>query len=456
MTGAGKDTLVKGKRSCTVLFFSAYFIYYAVYCVFSSFIVLFLTEQGYSATVCGIITSLTFLANLLMEPVGGYITDTFLPTRRYLLVCIGIVSMVCAFCTKFMDQSWLLLPGLVLAAGLAYPFSQLMDAWVNLSKESYPGLIYSRIRAGGSIGFAVMSVIGGFYFKHWGWNRYFQMQILLFLMMIPFLILLPDTRLGNHRKKGEAEKSLSFVQAFQQLVKSRRFLFCLTISTLYWFSHRPVGSFLSLIIAERGGDAAAGGGGREPVGADDGAAGGYVPDTVVRGADHGGAIPGYVRLLWGVRAEGVRAVGRAAVHHIGAHGLSGGIHRAGAVPLRGVRAGAEEPGGGGRGDAGGVPGAVGAVLRRLQRRGRSVSGAGPGGQRAGAETCGVRAGAGHRGPLLRPGDRDTAVLLPHRPAGGGIRRWRFNRFSVGMPCPNKTVFCAAGINEGYLTSENGK
>lgn len=248
MTGAGKDTLVKGKRSCTVLFFSAYFIYYAVYCVFSSFIVLFLTEQGYSATVCGIITSLTFLANLLMEPVGGYITDTFLPTRRYLLVCIGIVSMVCAFCTKFMDQSWLLLPGLVLAAGLAYPFSQLMDAWVNLSKESYPGLIYSRIRAGGSIGFAVMSVIGGFYFKHWGWNRYFQMQILLFLMMIPFLILLPDTRLGNHRKKGEAEKSLSFVQAFQQLVKSRRFCFCLTISTLYWFSHRPVGSFLSLLL----------------------------------------------------------------------------------------------------------------------------------------------------------------------------------------------------------------
>ena len=72
---------------------------------------------------------------------------------------------------------------------------------------------------------------------------------------MPFLILLPDTRLGNHRKKGEAEKSLSFVQAFQQLVKSRRFLFCLTISTLYWFSHRPVGSFLSLIIAERGGDA---------------------------------------------------------------------------------------------------------------------------------------------------------------------------------------------------------
>ena len=51
------------------------------------------------------------------------------------------------------------------------------------------------------------------------------------------------------------------------------------------------------------------------------------------------------------------------------------------------------------------------------------------------------------------GEIETAVLLPHRPAGGGIRCWRFNRFSVGMQCPNKTVFCAAGINEGYLTQK---
>ena len=77
----------------TVLFFSAYFIYYAAYCVFSSYTVLFLTERAYSATVCGIITSLTFLANLLMEPVGGYITDTFLPTRRYLLLLIGMIIL---------------------------------------------------------------------------------------------------------------------------------------------------------------------------------------------------------------------------------------------------------------------------------------------------------------------------------------------------------------------------
>lgn len=213
-----------------------------------------MTERAYSATVCGIITSLTFLANLLMEPVGGYITDTFLPTRRYLLLLIGMISALCIFCTKYMDQPWLMLPGMVLSAGIVYPFSQLMDAWVNISREKQPDLIYSRVRAGGSIGYAVMSVIGGYYFKHRGWDGYFLVQMVIFLFMIPCLLLLPDTSLGNCRKQEEKEKSLSFFQAFHTLVQNRRFLFWLGIITFYWFSHRLVGSFLSLIIVELGGE----------------------------------------------------------------------------------------------------------------------------------------------------------------------------------------------------------
>ena len=73
-----------------------------------------------------------------MEPVGGSITDTFLPTRRYLLVCIGIVSMVCAFWHKIHEPVMAASAGgLVLAAGFTIPFSQLVYSWVNLSKESY-------------------------------------------------------------------------------------------------------------------------------------------------------------------------------------------------------------------------------------------------------------------------------------------------------------------------------
>lgn len=238
----------------SVPFFAAYFFYYAGYCVFSSFIVLYLTQRGYSAALCGLITSLALLANLLMEPVGGYVTDTFLTTRQYLAVCIGLITLLCLFCTRFSGEPALCIPALVLTAGLAYPFSQLMDAWVNCSRELDPGLVYSRIRAGGSIGYAVMSVAAGYYFKAFGWTCYFVMQALLFLIMLPLLARLPSMELGNRRKRTQDDRSLSPPDAFRVAIGNRRYLLYLLVCTVYWFSHRPVGSYLSLIVEDRAGD----------------------------------------------------------------------------------------------------------------------------------------------------------------------------------------------------------
>ena len=256
--GAKENLDLEGKaggRHYSSSFFLAYFFYYGAYCVFASFIVLFLTERSYSATVCGIISSLALLANLLMEAVGGYVTDTFLSVKRYLLLCIAVVSGLCVFNTWFQDIPVLMLPTMVLVAGIAYPFSQLMDAWVSVSRTQDPELVYSQIRAGGSIGYAVMSSIAGLYFKQRGWNNYFLIQMGALLLMVPFLIVLPDTSLGNRKGGGGKEGNLSLPEAFRVLVKKKNYVFCLVLCTLYWFSHRPVGSYLSLIIASRGGDA---------------------------------------------------------------------------------------------------------------------------------------------------------------------------------------------------------
>lgn len=111
----------------------------------------------------------------------------------------------------------------------------------------------------------------------------------------------------------------------------------------------------------------------------------------------------------------------------------------GQEPYRyGVCAGAEEPGGGGRSDAGGVPGAVGAVLRRLQRRWRGVADAGAGGKGAGAEARRRAAGAGHRGAVHGAGDRDAAVLLAAGAAGGGI-------MGSGRPAVQVSRFCYTNL-----------
>lgn len=246
---------VKAAPRYSTPFFAAYFLYYAGYCVFSSYIILYLTNRGYSAVLCGLVTSLTLLANLAMEPFGGYVTDTFLSTRKYLAICIGLIAVLCIFCTLFADNPALCMPALVLTAGLAYPFSQLMDAWVHCSLDLDPNLVYSRIRAGGSIGFSLMSIASGYYFRRFGWDTYFLVQGALFLLLLPLLVKLPKVRLGNSRRQDPEGTWLSLPASFRAVAGNRSFLLCLLICTVYWFSHRPVGSYLSLLVEARSGDA---------------------------------------------------------------------------------------------------------------------------------------------------------------------------------------------------------
>ena len=247
-------------KSFGVPFFWAYFFYYAAYAVFSGNAVLFLTERGLSAAVCGAITSAMLVLSLVMQPAGGYITDTFCSTRRYLVGGILLFMVICYWCTAQRENRAYTAAGMILGAGIVYPFGQLMDAWVKMSSSVDPELRYSRIRAGGSFGFAVMSVL-----------------------MLPLLLLLPELKPANRagsggretketteitditettettetterKETGEAGR-LSAGESVRLLLRNRSYLYWFLVCTVYWFSHRPIGSFLSLLVRERGGDA---------------------------------------------------------------------------------------------------------------------------------------------------------------------------------------------------------
>lgn len=250
MRGCGVGRCERSRYSAS--FFAVYFFYYGGYCIFSSYMVMYLTNKGYSVTLCGLITSLTLIANLITEPIGGYITDTFLSARRFLMMCVGIIGVLCLLCTWAADMPWLYFPALVATAGVAYPFSQLLDAWVNCSREVDPGLTYSRIRAGGSIGFALSSLVVGGYLKRYGWDGYFLLQAGFFLTMIPFLSDLPDIKPGN-RRRDTGGPGMSPLCCIKTALREHSYCICLLVCTVYWFSHRPVGSYLSLIVEERSG-----------------------------------------------------------------------------------------------------------------------------------------------------------------------------------------------------------
>ena len=257
-------------KKLTIPFFLTYFVYYAGYTVFSSYIVYYLTGLGYSATFCGIVTSLSLAANFMLQPVGGYLTDTYVSVKRYLMFSAGIVIVLCILCTILVRRPMLCMALLILTAGIAYPFAQLLDAWTTGSMEFDSQLVYSWVRAGGTAGFGIMSAAAGVYFKKFGWDSFFLIQAGLFICLFPLMHYLPDTVSGNSTMRpcpadepgtgptgpGSGKRRLNLVEAFASLTGRHSYLLLLTSCTLYWFGHRPVGSYLSIIVEECGGNSA--------------------------------------------------------------------------------------------------------------------------------------------------------------------------------------------------------
>lgn len=236
----------------TSLFFVTYFLYYSGYCIFSSYMVPYLAENGYSASVSGVVTSLMMIASVLMQPIAGYLTDTVLPARKYLAITILMVVILAMINSLSDYTSWLNIIIIIISATFSYSFSNLMDAWVNRTKELDTKISYSRIRAGGSIGFGITSILFGHILTSFGYRWFFLIQGGIFLLLMPFLYFLPDLELKN-RRTDTKEKNISFNRTFSVLLKDKKYCMILIIFTLYWMGHRPIGSYLSLIVRQRGG-----------------------------------------------------------------------------------------------------------------------------------------------------------------------------------------------------------
>jgi len=59
--------------------------YFAANSIYFGFLTMYLTAQGYSSVSCGIINTLISLISLVFQPIAGYLTDTFITIKKYLI-----------------------------------------------------------------------------------------------------------------------------------------------------------------------------------------------------------------------------------------------------------------------------------------------------------------------------------------------------------------------------------
>ncbi len=253
--------MMHGKKSHYIQpFFCMTFLFYGGFCIYSSYMVLYLTEQGYSAFFCGFMSSLTLLINIIIQPVASYLVDTYISIKRYMAFSTGMMVLLAFIAFWHTVSLWLCIT-IALMAVLIMPFSYLLDAWIDSSRELDTHLYYGTIRAGGSIGFGIISIMIGYFWVYFSNKVYFPAQAILFSLIFLFLWLLPDIIPKNRRVfskaliKSQESQTITFLQSFSMLITNQQYRIIVVFFLLYWLSHRLVGSYLALIIQSRNGDA---------------------------------------------------------------------------------------------------------------------------------------------------------------------------------------------------------
>lgn len=231
-----------------ILFFSMNICYFAANSIYFGFLTMYLTSQGYSSVSCGIINTLISLISLIFQPIAGYLTDTFITIKKYLvLVSIGAIA------TTFLlplTASTPILAGLsiMIVALFTCPSTYLADTWSVTLREELPYIDYGKNRAGGSFGYCAMSVIAGFLIAPFGYELLFLLHMILFAAFIVIVLQIPSVPCRNAKKQipakipdfpeDSAEQSLGFGKAVSKLAHNSKYMLFLISAVCYTISSR--------------------------------------------------------------------------------------------------------------------------------------------------------------------------------------------------------------------------
>ena len=64
--------------------------YWCAYCTYFGFLVLYMQNRGYSNVQCALAQVLIAVATLIAQPLIGYLTDTFITCKKFLLITTAL------------------------------------------------------------------------------------------------------------------------------------------------------------------------------------------------------------------------------------------------------------------------------------------------------------------------------------------------------------------------------
>lgn len=223
-----------------------YFLYYGLQGVSIPFLPLWFASRGLDPALIGLIVATSFLPKILSTPVVAHVADQ--TGRAHALIAAALAaSLVLFICYPFSQApGWLLAITLLLNA--VFPaVLPLMDRMAIASGRGQ-GNSYTVMRACGSLGFAAVTVVGGYLIKTFDTDWVMWLSILLIIACLACVRLLPQAA-----RPAADEAHVERVRLpMREVLRDRPLLFCIAAASLVQASNGFLYSYSTLYWTDRG------------------------------------------------------------------------------------------------------------------------------------------------------------------------------------------------------------
>ena len=227
-------------------------LFWAGYCSFSSFIVPYLQNIGFSENAASAVMTAIATVSFLVQPLTGRLCDTrFSQKQVYLTLsaCAIPLLILLPLAAGSVPLTLLIIFGLTLAV---YQVPGLVDSWIRRIKKEYLALNYGIPRGTGSISFAAAAQVMGVVTVRYGHSARLLLGAgLLACSMIAALRIhqekpVPAETAGQNAVTGKA--------AFSLLLKNRTYLLLLCVTFLAMIGAACFSSYMPMMVSRLGGD----------------------------------------------------------------------------------------------------------------------------------------------------------------------------------------------------------
>lgn len=189
----------KAKIPSPWIFYRFYFVIYLVQALYASFMTLYLKNAGMSSELIGTLNGINYLIGFIAYPVVGAIADRASTKNRVLLAQLGAFLCVLVF-FYYATSIWMLVAAVLLFSLFYNPMMGVYETIAMDYVKKYDQQ-YGPIRMSGTIGYAVMAAVAGF----WLGQRE-QLMVPLYMgttiLAIGCALQMPKTPGGYQRQEG--------------------------------------------------------------------------------------------------------------------------------------------------------------------------------------------------------------------------------------------------------------